>query len=221
MYQPVVIKANSSGIIVVLDQELEFQELKEHLGAKFQEASRFLGDASVVLSLEGRDLTRMEEQELLDVITENSDLHIVYLLERSPSKEEYFRKTLNEKLKELESKTGQFYKGNIRAGEVAEFETSVVILGDVSPGAKVISRGNIVVIGALKGMAAAGMNGNTDSYVMAMKMKPSQIRIGDYIAIPSDDKKENTSQEPQIAYLEKEAIYVETLGKNVIASINF
>lgn len=223
MKHAVMIKANNSGIIVVLDPVLSFEELKERVAEKFREASHFLGNATVVLCMEGRDLSEIEEKELLCVISENSDLRIACLMDRNEANEELFQKTLSEKLKELDARTGQFYKGNLRSGQVAEFDTSVIILGDVNPGAKVISRGNIVVLGALKGMAAAGMSGNRNAFVLAWKMMPTQIRIGDYIARPADSSMISGCGVggPQIAYLDEESIYVESLDKNTLCAINF
>ena len=36
-----------------------------------------------------------------------------------------------------------------------EFDTGVIIIGDINPGAKVVAKGSIVVLGALKGEAEA------------------------------------------------------------------
>lgn len=44
----------------------------------------------------------------------------------------------------------QFYRGTLRSGQVISSESSVTIIGDVNPGAKIISQGNIVILGALK-----------------------------------------------------------------------
>ena len=45
---------------------------------------------------------------------------------------------------------GKLYKGTLRSGQVLESETSIIILGDVNPGATVVSKGNVVVLGTLK-----------------------------------------------------------------------
>ena len=46
--------------------------------------------------------------------------------------------------------------------------TSIVIIGDIEPGASVSSEGNIVVIGEVKGYAVAGVNGRTDAFVYSL-----------------------------------------------------
>ena len=81
---------------------------------------------------------------------------------------------------------GKFYKGTLRSGQVLESETSIIILGDVNPGATVVSKGNVVVLGTLKGSIYVGAGGNENTFVAALSMDPMQIRIADYIARNSD-----------------------------------
>ena len=54
-----------------------------------------------------------------------------------------------------------------------------MIVGDVNPGAKIVARGNIVVLGSLDGNAYAGAAGNSESFVAALHMNPIQIKIAD------------------------------------------
>ena len=86
----------------------------------------------------------------------------------------------------MDLQDGRFYKGTLRSGQVLESETSIIILGDVNPGARVISKGNVVVLGAMKGNAFVGAAGNESAFVAALSMDPMQIRIGDVIARSSD-----------------------------------
>ena len=52
-----------------------------------------------------------------------------------------------------------FYKGNLRSGQVLESYSNITLIGDVNPGAKIISHGSIVILGSLKGNACAGAAG--------------------------------------------------------------
>ena len=65
-------------------------------------------------------------------------------------------------------------------------ETSIIIIGDVKAGAKVVSKGNVIILGSLKGNVYAGSSGNTNAFVVALDMDPVQIRIADTIARSSD-----------------------------------
>jgi septum site-determining protein MinC len=216
----VMIKGNKYGIIVVLSPDVPFDELKQLVEEKFKESSKFFENAQMAISFEGRKLSNEEQKEILDIIGQNTDMHIVCVIENDPETEELFHKTLDQKLMELSNNTGQFYKGILRSGASVEFETSVVIIGDVNHGARVVSKGNIIVLGSLKGNAFAGATGNTNSFVVALDMNPMQIRIADTIARSPDKPVKDEVKEPKIAFLEDGNIYIEPLNKSILNDIN-
>lgn len=216
----VIIKGNKYGIIVVLSPDEKFDKLKQLVAEKFRESSKFFENAKMAISFEGRNLTNEEQREILDIINENTDMHIVCVIDNDAEKEELFRKTLEQKLMELENNTGQFYKGILRSGASLEFETSVIIIGDVNHGARVVSKGNIIVLGSLKGNAFAGATGNTNSFVLALDMQPTQIRIADTIARAPDKPVKEEGKEAKIAFLENGNIYIEPLTKSTLQDIN-
>ena len=219
MNQPVVIKGNKSGLIVHLDEELEFSQLKEKVEEKFETSSDFLGSAQIALAFEGRQLSEEEKYELMECIREHSQLDIVCLIDDDAQREAYFTKTLEEKLSSLQGDSGQFYKGTRRSGQVLEFETSIVILGDVNVGAQVVSSGNVIVLGKMLGTVYAGASGNENSFVVALQMNPTQIRIADIIA-RSPDKKAETELETKIAFAKEGNIYIEPLNRKVLDGIS-
>lgn len=221
MNQSIVIKANNFGIMVLLDPKADFATLKHMVAEKFSESRKFLGDATMALSFEGRELTEDESRELLDVIGACSDLRVACLIDKDPEREELFKKSLSDRLMELDSKTGQFYKGNLRSGQLLEFETSVVVLGNVNPGAKIVSKGNIIIIGSLMGNAVAGVAGNENAFVLALQMNPMQIRIADTIARSPDEPDIGADDGPQIAFLVDGNIHIEPLDKDIMKNINF
>ena len=216
---PVVIKGNKSGIRIVLDDALPFPEILEEVEKKFKESSDFLGEAQVAVSFDGRKLTEEQEAILLECIKENSKLQVVCLIDEDKQREELFNQTLNEKLMAMNANSGQFFKGNLSSGQVKEFETSVVILGDINVGAQVVSTGNVIVLGSLYGTVYAGAAGKENAFIVALKMNPMQIRISDVIARSSDEKQE-TPAEPQIAYLQDGAIYIDTLSRQTLTEID-
>lgn len=221
MNNSVIIKGNKYGIVVVLDKDISFEQLKEDLIEKFKNASKFFDKASMAISFEGRKLSPEEEREILDIIAENSDLNIVCVIDNDEMRENYFKKAVEEKLEELSSQTGQFYKGTLRSGQMLESESSIIILGDVNPGAKVIAKGNVIILGSLKGTIYAGANGNEDSFVVALEMAPIQIRIGDTIARSNDaaGKPKKIGDGTMIAFVEDENIYIEKLDKAILDDI--
>ena len=120
-----------------------------------------------------------------------------------------------------EDNTGLFYRGTLRSGQTLETKESLVIIGDVNPGATVIAGGNIVIIGTLKGSVTAGCNGNTNSFVMALSMEPIQIQIADVIARSSDTKHNKMKQETMIAMIVDNQICIEPISKEAIQNIHF
>ena len=70
----------------------------------------------------------------------------------------------------------------VRAGFRGEYKGSVVVLGDVNPGAELIAGGDVIVTGALRGVAHAGYGGHENAIVWARPIASPQIRIGDQLA---------------------------------------
>ena len=149
MQNPVVIKGNKAGMTVYLDPALPFTELLEAVKKKFRETARFWGSAQMTLTLEGRRLSPEEEFSVVNAITENSGIEILCLIDADAERIRRCEKALNEKLMELSASTGQFYKGNLRNGDVLESEASIVVIGDVDCGARVSAKGNIIILGSL------------------------------------------------------------------------
>lgn len=56
-----------------------------------------------------------------------------------------------------------------------EVEGDLLLVGDVNPGGKVISTGNIYIMGNLYGIAHAGVMGDREAFITASYMKPTQL----------------------------------------------
>ena len=70
----------------------------------------------------------------------------------------------------------------IRSGQTEDFpQGSLIVYGDVNSGGEVRAGGDIVVLGALRGNAHAGMNGRLSAVVIAMDLIPVQLQIGDFV----------------------------------------
>ncbi|MDD5899448.1 MAG: septum site-determining protein MinC [Lachnospiraceae bacterium] len=226
MSNAVVIKGTTYGFSVYIDEQADFATIAEELKEKFKESAKFFGNAKMALSFEGRSLSDEEQRELLDVIAENSDVHIVCIIEKNSETEELHRRSLEERLAALDSSNGQFYKGNLRSGQVLETETSIIIIGDVNQGATVTSKGNIIVLGSLLGNVYAGAGGNTNAFVLALELDPVQIRIADTIARAPDKvgkmlwkREKEKTKEPKIAFRSGDNIYIEPVSRTVLNDI--
>mgnify|MGYP002233201193 CR=1 FL=1 len=63
------------------------------------------------------------------------------------------------------------------SGQVITSESSVTIIGDVNPGAKIIAQGNIVILGALKGNVHAGCTGDRSCFVLHLTCSRFRFRL--------------------------------------------
>ena len=80
-----------------------------------------------------------------------------------------------------DSEPSRIIPHTIRSGQTEDFpQGSLVIYGDVNSGGEVKAGGDIVVLGALRGNAHAGINGRLSSVIIAMDLVPVQLQIGDF-----------------------------------------
>lgn len=228
--QPVMIKSSKNGINLILDEKLPFSELLEEIKKKFIDSEKFFKDAKIAISFEGRALSENEQFEIIDAIQQNTSITIICVIDHDELMDEVLKRRIGE-YEELHSpQTGQFYKGTLRSGQQIESETSLVVLGDVNPGAKVIAKGNIVILGALKGIAYAGADGDSSCFVAALDMNPVQIKIGDHIGRSADKKEpvkgfrrktktDTGSSGPQIATVYQNQILIEPISSGLLKNI--
>lgn len=220
MKSKVVIKSSRAGMSVFLDSECSFEELLNEIAQKFEKSARFWGNAQMVLLLEGRNLTAEEEFQVVNTITEHSDIEILCLLDQDANRIERCEKALNQKLMELSHQTGQFYKGSLGRGESLESEASMVIIGDVCHGARVTAKGNVIVLGALRGTVHAGVSGNRDAVIVAMDMAPIQLKIAD-VSCHYGDKGHKLGRGPVQVCVENGNICAKPIKKSFFSTLNF
>ena len=91
MDNSVIIKGNKHGIVVVMDENIPFAELKVSLAEKFRSASKFFDKANMAVTFEGRKLTQDEEKEILDIIAENSELNIICVVDNDKLRDDYYK----------------------------------------------------------------------------------------------------------------------------------
>ncbi len=214
----VVIKSFQNGISVKMDPDILFQDLYTEVAKKFRESAKFFGDAKVVMSFEGRQLDQDEEMLLMNAITDNSNLQILCLVGNDEEKNQSFIKARDQFIHDEDDTDGQYYKGTLRAGQILETDASIIILGDVNPGAKVISAGNIIVLGTLYGYAHAGARGNGQTFIVALDMQSNKLKIGDCDTMSNvkNNKWIRTKAVPKIAYISQNEICADAITKELL-----
>ena len=223
MQDGIVIKSSKAGMTVILNPDLPFPDLLASIAKKFGDSARFWGNAQMTLTLEGRPLSAEEEFQIVNTITEKSQLQILCLLDTDAERIERCEKALNEKLMELSAQTGQFYRGDLhrgtlKRGDTLESEASIVIIGDVEHGARVTAKGNVIILGELKGTVTAGAAGNDQAVILAFSMSPLQLRIGNHTS-RFNEKNHKLGKGTMIASVENGELKVLPLKKPFFSSL--
>ena len=101
-------------------------------------------------------------------------------------------------------------KTTCRSGEVIRYPGDVVAMADVNPGAEIIADGDIVVFGALRGLAHAGAAGDLKATIIALNLESHRVQIGPHIGEAPARVRRSKSQRgtPQVAYVRRRSIFV-------------
>ncbi len=114
----------------------------------------------------------------------------------------------------------------LRSGQRIETEHSLIILGDVNSGADVVAGGDIIVLGALRGVAHAGAFDESGGgrIIFAHHLEPTQLRIGTVITRGLGEgfsyffSKRRRVKEPEIARVDGDTIVVERYNARQVRS---
>jgi len=217
----VILKGNKDGIVIMLDNDLDFESIKDALNKKVSDAKKFFGNTKTSILFKGRELTDVQEKELLEIIAHSTDLNVAFVSVPLKSETEIAHKTeatpspqtisdaLN-RVSHLQNDT-IFHKGSLRSGQSINHIGSVVVIGDINPGGEIVAEGNIIVLGALKGVVHAGCSGNYDCFVAALNLSPTQLRISDIITYIPKHMSSSGPAMPSLAYTEEKQIYIAPL----------
>ncbi len=176
----VTIKSYPSGLTVKMDKDADFELISTELVAKFKGSAKFFGKSKLVVSFEGRELDEEEERFLVKCIEENTEVTVSCLIGKNEETEERYLSVLNCFAENGLKSDCQFYKGSVKADETITADSSIVVLGDVNTGANVNAAGNVIILGTLMGHAHAGNLGNDKSFIVALDIKPTRVRIADF-----------------------------------------
>ncbi|MED5384431.1 MAG: septum site-determining protein MinC [Cyanobacteriota bacterium] len=80
-----------------------------------------------------------------------------------------------------------FHQGTLRSGDQLRGDGDILVLGDVNPGATLSAAGHVMVWGRLRGIAHAGREGDRNARIVALQLRPLQLRIADIVARGPED----------------------------------
>lgn len=107
-----------------------------------------------------------------------------------------------------EERGARYVRRTLRSGSSVRSAGDIVILGDVNAGAEVFAGGDVIVWGVVRGTVHAGMNGDFSATICALRLVPTQLRIGTIFARPPDEHG-NQVDTPMIARVQGGEIVVD------------
>jgi len=216
------VRGTRDGIVFYLPEDLATEELIAQVREAVDSGRDFFKDAQVVLDYDQRTPDQLEIERIEEIFTER-DMRLRHI---TASRHES-RVILNElghrplrivarrdrdldmvRPAKVVERTAIYVRRTLRSGATVHSDGDLVIMGDVNAGAQVSAVGDIIVWGALRGMVHAGSDGSDEAMICALKLQPTQIRIGGLVARPPDDK-EYEVHAPQCAYVAGSNIVVE------------
>ncbi|WP_028611823.1 septum site-determining protein MinC [Paenibacillus harenae] len=178
--QHIIIKGVKEGLVFLLDDKCEFATLLDELQYKLEKTHQQLLTGPLVhvqVKLGARQLTEDDKDQIKSVIRAQGNL-MVQSVESDITQNDIGHRQ-NAKLQVLTS--------IVRSGQTYEHDGDLLLIGDLNPGGTLLCTGDIYVLGALRGVAHAGIGGRTDVIIAASLMRPTQLRIADVISRPPEE----------------------------------
>jgi len=176
--------------------EENIQEIQEKLSTAF-----FKGSVTVI-DTGGIDLSEEEKKKLENFLKNHNSTILGY-------KKSYENQEKSTLPKIKEKKSLKIINKTVRSGQRIEHDGDILIIGDVNPDAYIVASGNVIVMGALRGIVHAGANGDETAVVLALKLTPQQLRIANYLTRSPDNLEE--VDYPEKAYIEDGHIIIEKI----------
>lgn len=177
MIRNISILLKQDNIIIRIKDDAIITDVLNELEEKLPDLKRFYQEARTPILVTGKILKLSEIDNIQNLIQKELKVRVDFETPRTLGLHG-IKKTFK---KDIETSETKFYKGSLRSGQKIEFEGSIAILGDVNDGAEVIAEDNIIVVGALRGMAHAGAKGNEKAIIAAHTIESPQVRIASMI----------------------------------------
>ena len=173
----VSINLRKDEILIKLSEDAEQRQIVLELKKKLPELKKLYKDEKTPIRVTGKILKNKEIDEIQELIKDKIDVEIDFDTPKSLGLSS-IKKTFAKEIAVSETK---FHRGSLRSGQKLETEGSLVIIGDVNSGAEVMASDNIVVLGALRGLAHAGAKGNKQAIIAAGLFDAVQVRIANIV----------------------------------------
>lgn len=210
----IVFKGTKDGLYIILKDDTDFESIRAHLERKIKPSRKFFEGAKIV-NIKGKKLSLFEYNEIKGILLNDYNMTVTgkydeasqdAIVETEDAKEQLTYASLP--YEDIVEGRCLMLRATIRSGQLIEYKGNIIIIGDVNPGAYIKAEGSITVMGNLRGLAHAGINGDYSSFIAAFHIMANQLRIGDIIARAPEDKLYNPAS-PEIAVVKQGNITVQ------------
>ena len=196
------IKGYQDGLIITTNHQ-EWKEFQEEIINHIYEKENFFRGGKITLDV-GDLIIHAAEMGLMRDKLSDKGVILWSVLSNSPTTIKTAQmlgletslqpgKSSQEENKSYPSGVGDsamFIQRTLRSGMSIQSDDNIVVLGDVNPGAEILSGKNILVWGRLRGAVQAGLSGETGCVICAVELMPTLLRIGKVVAdLPTKMKK--------------------------------
>ncbi|MDE0467755.1 MAG: hypothetical protein OYL97_11905 [Candidatus Poribacteria bacterium] len=187
----VALRAYRDGLHLIIRPHLSITEIEAAIQQEMSRMNRPLVGASVQIDLKCPILKEEEIEHLKSKLQETYNLTVrsIESFDEQPAPPIAAAPTTHtisqiaDVQDSRDSETSKVVPYTIRSGQTEDFpQGSLIIYGDVNSGGEVRAGGDIVVLGALRGNAHAGINGRLSAVVIAMELIPVQLQIGSFVS---------------------------------------
>lgn len=213
-------KGVKDGLILQINANASFTEIKKAIQVKAENGPGLIKNSDLI-GVIGTELSYKEKAILEELLSKLLKINVLSLENFSyngnkNNKENELENTLvniPEKDSKQNNRTNdtKFIETTLRSGNEIISDGHIVVLGDVNPGAILKAKGNILVMGKLRGIAHAGIDGNNNAFIAANSLMPNQIRISDIISRAPDNAKDVERITPEKAFISDGRIIIERL----------
>ena len=185
MSDAVRIKSYPNGLRLQMDPEASFEDIYARAEELFSSSRSFFKEAAIALSFSGKKLSEQEEELLVSLIEEQTELHVLVIYDEDPEREQlnvramsmFYLNALSSREKPEDPGTTQFHTlyRSLHAGENVSVRKNILILGDLPAGASVETPYNLIVTGSLLGSAEVGSRGKGTHMILASRVEPEKL----------------------------------------------
>lgn len=191
MNEIVKIRGLKTGLQLIFAKDADFEEVQAALLKKLELGDKFFIRGTTVFAPKER-FSEEQNEKLRKMFHRHGMLFSTDFKEPNFGAQEKVSAPVPEKEIQIIEKVKPMLVLNktIRGGQEVRTESSVLIFGNVNPGAQIIAGGSVDIRGTCRGMVHAGAFGDETACVVADKLRPMQIRIADIIARPPENLRE-------------------------------